>query len=45
MGKPTGFQEWPRQPAEKRAKHERLQDFREFALFGLFLVRIGLGER
>ncbi|MBS1153849.1 MAG: glutamate synthase, small subunit, partial [Myxococcaceae bacterium] len=30
MGKPTGFMEWPRTPALKRDKHERLGDSREF---------------
>ncbi|MEZ4366184.1 MAG: glutamate synthase subunit beta [Kofleriaceae bacterium] len=29
MGKPTGFLEWPRHPAERRAVDERLRDFRE----------------
>jgi glutamate synthase (NADPH/NADH) small chain len=32
MGKPTGFMEWPRVPASKRAKQERLGDWNEFAL-------------
>ena len=29
MGKPTGFVEWPRHPADRRAVAERLADFRE----------------
>jgi glutamate synthase (NADPH/NADH) small chain len=32
MGKPTGFMEWPREPAHKRAKHERVGDWKEFTL-------------
>jgi len=32
MGKPTGFMEWPREPAHKRAKQERLGDWKEFHL-------------
>src|SRR3954451_8924028 len=32
MGKPTGFIEWPRTPAPKREKKERVHDFREFTL-------------
>jgi glutamate synthase (NADPH/NADH) small chain len=32
MGKPTGFMEWSRVPAPKRAKDERLGDSREFSL-------------
>ena len=32
MGKPTGFIEWQREHAPKRAKVERIGDFREFAL-------------
>jgi glutamate synthase (NADPH/NADH) small chain len=32
MGKPTGFMEWPRAAAPKRAKAERLGDAREFTL-------------
>jgi len=30
MGKPTGFVEWPRRTAPKRAKAERLHDWKEF---------------
>ena len=32
MGKPTGFVEWPRVPAPKRDKAERLEDWRELVL-------------
>ena len=32
MGKPTGFQEWPRASAPKRAPEERVGDSRELAL-------------
>ncbi|RKH11559.1 glutamate synthase subunit beta [Corallococcus praedator] len=32
MGKPTGFVEWPRVPAPKREKAERLEDWRELHL-------------
>src|SRR5918996_2826265 len=32
MGKTTGFMEWPRRPADKRDKKERLGDWREFTL-------------
>ncbi|MEW5851349.1 MAG: glutamate synthase subunit beta [Myxococcota bacterium] len=32
MGKPTGFIEWPRAAAPKRAKSERLQDWHEISL-------------
>ncbi len=30
MGKPTGFMEWPKQPAPKRPVAQRVHDFREF---------------
>ena len=30
MGKPTGFMEWPKQSAPKRAVAERVHDFQEF---------------
>ncbi len=32
MGKPTGFMEWPREPAPKRDKKDRLHDAKEFVL-------------
>jgi glutamate synthase (NADPH/NADH) small chain len=32
MGKTTGFMEWPRRPADKRDKKERLGDWGEFTL-------------
>src|ERR687892_256423 len=32
MGKTTGFMEWPRRPADKRDKKERLGDWTEFTL-------------
>src|SRR3954470_11068888 len=32
MGKPTGFIEWKRRTADKRDKHARLSDSREFTL-------------
>src|ERR671918_324230 len=32
MGKITGFMEWPRRPADKRDKKERLGDWSEFTL-------------